>query len=83
MVCDSSVTVAALSDCIRRGGGETLRDVQLFDIYTGAPIPPGKRSTAFSLTLRSDEKTLTDDHADETVKNILALLESELGAVIR
>ncbi|MBR2832393.1 MAG: phenylalanine--tRNA ligase subunit beta [Oscillospiraceae bacterium] len=83
VVCDSSVTVAALSDCIRRGGGETLRDVQLFDIYTGAPIPPGKRSTAFSLTLRSDEKTLTDDHADETVKNILALLESELGAVIR
>ena len=83
VVCDETVTVAALTDCIRRGGGETLKDVQLFDIYTGAPIPAGKRSTAFFLTLRDPEKTLTDEHADETVKSILALLEKELGAVIR
>ena len=72
-----------LSDCIKRGGGELLRDVKLFDIYTGAPIPAGKKSCAFSLVLRSDEQTLTDEHADETTTSLLDLLGRELGAVIR
>jgi phenylalanyl-tRNA synthetase beta chain len=83
VVCDTAVTIAQLTDCIKRGGGTLLREVTLFDIYTGAPIPAGKKSTAFSLKLRADDQTLTDEHADETTKNILALLEQELGAVIR
>jgi phenylalanyl-tRNA synthetase beta chain len=83
LVCDTSVTVAALTDCIKRGGGALLREVELFDIYTGSQVPQGKKSVAFSLKLRSDEATLTDADADGTSKKILALLEKELGAVIR
>ena len=83
VVCDSAVTVAQLTDCIKRSGGRLLRGVELFDIYTGAPIPAGKKSVAFSLTLYSDEATLTVEQADEETKNILAGLEKELGAVIR
>ncbi len=83
VVCDASVTVAALEKCIAAAGGELLRGIKLFDIYTGAGIAAGKKSVAFSLTLRSDDSTLTDDHADETVKNILSALERDLGAVIR
>ena len=55
----------------------------LFDVYTGPGIPEGKKSVAFSLTLRSDESTLTDDHAEEAVGLILAVLKDRLGAVIR
>jgi phenylalanyl-tRNA synthetase beta chain len=83
LVCDTSVTVAALTNCIKRGGGALLREVELFDIYTGSQVPQGKKSVAFSLKLRSDDQTLTDEHADEATKSILALLENELGAVIR
>jgi phenylalanyl-tRNA synthetase beta chain len=66
VVCDIAVTVAALTDCIRRGGGSLLREVTLFDIYTGAQVPEGKKSAAFSLRLRADNATLTDADADET-----------------
>jgi len=83
VVCDEKIPVAALADCIRRGGGELLRKVELFDIYTGSHIPAGKKSTAFSLTLRSDEGTMTDDQSDAVVASILARLKDELGAVIR
>ena len=83
VVCDQAVTVAALKDCISRGAKGLLKETELFDIYTGAPIPAGKKSVAFSLKLRADDRTLTDTEADEDVKSILALLEQELGAVLR
>ena len=83
MVCDSTVTVGQLEDCINRGAKGLLKEVELFDIYTGAPIPEGKKSVAFNLTLRSDDRSLTAAEADEDVKSILELLEKELGAVLR
>jgi phenylalanyl-tRNA synthetase beta chain len=73
LVCDTGVTVAALTDCIRRGGGKLLREVTLFDIYTGSQVPEGKKSVAFSLRLRADDATLTDADADEITKKILEL----------
>ena len=57
--------------------------MELFDIYTGSPIPEGKKSVAFNLTLRSDDRSLTAAEADEDVKSVLELLEKELGAVLR
>ena len=60
-----------------------LKEVTLFDVYTGTGIAPGKKSVAFNLTLRSDERSLTAEEADADVKNILALLEKEYGAVLR
>ena len=83
VVCDKAVTVGALEDCIRRGAKGLLKDVALFDIYTGTGIPEGKKSVAFSLTLRSDDRNLTAEEADEDVKSILELLKSELDAVLR
>ena len=83
VVCDKAVTVGALEDCIRRGAKGLLKDVALFDIYTGTGIPEGKKSVAFNLTLRADDRSLTAQEADEDVKSILDLLASELGAVLR
>ena len=83
VVCDEAVTVGELDRCIRSAGGEILRDVSLFDVYRGLPIAPGKKSCAFSLTLRSDERTLTDAESDAEVNAVLTALERDLGAVIR
>ena len=83
VVCDQAVTVGALEDCIRRGAKGLLKEVSLFDIYTGTGIPAGKKSVAFNLTLRSDERNLTAEEADADVKNILELLKTELDAVLR
>ena len=83
LVCDTALTVGDLVDCICSAGAEVLKGVKLFDVYTGPGIPEGKKSVAFSLTLRSDESTLTDDHAEEAVGLILGALKQRLGAVIR
>ena len=83
VVCGTDVTVGALEDCIRRGAQGLLKDVALFDIYTGTGIPAGKKSVAFNLTLRADDRNLTAQEADEDVKSILELLKSELDAVLR
>ena len=83
VVCASHITAGELMDCIRANGGSYLKDVRVFDVYTGAPIPLGKKSVAFSLTLRADDQTLTDDHADECTQSVLAALKNEFGAVIR
>ncbi len=83
VVCDLAVTVGVLEDCIARGAKGLLKEVTLFDIYTGAPIPEGKKSVAFNLTLRADDRSLTAEEADADVSAILALLEQELGATLR
>jgi phenylalanyl-tRNA synthetase beta chain len=83
VVCDAAVTVGALEECIRRGAHGLLKSVTLFDIYTGTGIPTGKKSVAFNLELRSDERSLTAEEADADVKSILDLLGTELGAVLR
>ena len=83
VVCDCTVTVAQLSDAIYSSGGQYLKKCELFDVYTGTGIPQGKKSVAFSLTMRAEDQTLTDEHAGECVSAILAALEKNCGAVIR
>ena len=83
VVCDASVTVGELEDAIRKGAKGLLKDAALFDIYTGVGIAPGKKSVAFNLTLRADDRSLTAEEADADVKSILTALEQECGAILR
>ena len=83
VVCDSNITVGELMDCINENGGQYLKGCKLFDVYTGHHIAEGKKSVAFSLTMRAEDQTLTDEHAEETVKAVLEALEKKFGAVIR
>ena len=83
VVCDEAVTVGALKEGIRRGAQGLLKEVALFDIYRGKGIPEGKKSVAFNLVLRADDRSLTSEEADADVASILSLLEQELGAVLR
>ncbi len=83
LVCHADIPVADLSDTITAAGGKYLETVTLFDIYTGAPIPAGSKSVAFSLTLRAADQTLTEEHAAETMTAILSALAEKHGAAIR
>ena len=56
--------------------------MKLFDVYTGAGIPEGRKSVAFSLTLRSDDGTLTDDHAEEAVRAVLDALRESYSYIL-
>lgn len=82
LVCDKSIPVAKLSNIIKKAIGNQLEEIKLFDIYEGSQIPEDKKSVAFSLTMRSSDKTLTDAQADEAIKNALKELEI-IGATLR
>jgi phenylalanyl-tRNA synthetase beta chain len=83
LVCDETVTVADVENVITAAGGKLLRKVNLFDIYRGKGIEEGKKSLAFSLELRADDRTLTDADSEGVVSKVLAALESKLNAVLR
>ena len=83
LVCAADIPVADLEDTIAAAGGQYLESVALFDVYTGAPIPAGFKSVAFSLTLRAADQTLTEEHASETVNAVLAALAEKHSASIR
>ena len=83
VVCDEAVTVGALEESIRRGAKGLLKDVSLFDIYRGPGVAIGKKSVAFNLVLRADDRSLTGEEADEDVRSILAALKADHNAVLR
>ena len=83
LVCDEEVTVAQAEKVIAAAAGKLLRDVKLFDIYRGVGVPTGKKSMAFSLELRADDRTLTDSDSEAVTSKVLKALEDQLGATLR
>lgn len=83
LVCAEEITVAQVEDVITKAAGKLLRNIRLFDIYRGIGVPEGKKSMAFSLDLRADDRTLTDSDSEAVVSKILAALKENLDAVLR
>jgi phenylalanyl-tRNA synthetase beta chain len=83
LLVDMDVPAGTIERVIREAGGDLVEDIRLFDIYTGTQIPEGKKSVAYSLTLRSSEKTLTEQEASEVLERILEQLHKQTGAIRR
>ncbi len=83
LICDEAVTVADAESVITSSAGKLLRGVKLFDIYRGTGVPEGKKSMAFSLELRADDRTLTDTDSEAVVTKVLAAVKDKLGAILR
>ena len=83
LICDESVTVAQAEEVMTGAAGKLLRGIKLFDIYRGTGVPEGKKSMAFSLQLRADDRTLTDTDSEAVVSKVLAAVQEKLGAALR
>ena len=83
VVCGKEITVGKLEAAIRKGAKGLLKEVTLFDVYAGPGVPEGKKSVAFNLMLRADDRSLTGEEADEDLQSILKTLETDCGAVLR
>ncbi len=83
ILCREEVTVGEAEAVITQAAGKLLRNIRLFDVYRGTGVPEGKKSLAFSLELRADDRTLTDTDSETVTKNVLDALENRLGAVLR
>jgi phenylalanyl-tRNA synthetase beta chain len=60
-----------------------MRDVRIFDIYTGPGIEAGLKSVAISLILQETSRTLTDDDADAAQAAAVQKLRDTFGAELR
>jgi phenylalanyl-tRNA synthetase beta chain len=83
-VVDAAVPAEKLLEEIRAAdGAKLLEQVALFDVYRGPPVPEGRKSVAFGLTLRAADRTLTDAEADALTAAVRDRLKSRFGAEIR
>ncbi len=83
LVLPQDVAAAAVHAAIVRSGGELLHSATLFDVYTGDPIPAGKKNLTYSLIYQSQDRTLTDTEANTLQDRIIRVLHEEYDAVLR
>jgi phenylalanyl-tRNA synthetase beta chain len=68
---------------VRRRGGALLAEVQLFDVYQGAPLSEEEKSLAYRLLFRSPDRSLTSEEVDELLAGIVEHVSRALGARLR
>jgi phenylalanyl-tRNA synthetase beta chain len=76
------VPAAGVLAAVREAGGETLGNVEIFDVYTGPQVGEGMRSLALALSFRGTDRTLTDEDVSPAHERIVAAL-GELGGELR
>ena len=72
-----------LVQAVAAAAPDLIRDVRIFDIYTGPGIEAGLKSVAISLILQETSRTLTDDDADTVMAAAVAKLEDKFAAELR
>ncbi|HHH13970.1 MAG TPA: phenylalanine--tRNA ligase subunit beta, partial [Thiolapillus brandeum] len=74
---------AEVERCARAAAPEIIRDIRVFDVYTGENIDAGLKSLALSLILQDYSHTLTDEETERAVESVRRALETELSAKLR
>lgn len=83
VIVDEAIPVALLLGKINEVGGSLVESVTLFDLFTGSPVPAGKKSVAFSIRYRAAEKTLEDKEVDLVHGRIVEDIEKTFKARLR
>ncbi|MFC1667277.1 phenylalanine--tRNA ligase subunit beta [Candidatus Omnitrophota bacterium] len=83
ILLDDSVNASSIFDLVKKEGKDIVRSIDVFDLYKGQQIGEGKKSLAYTVEYRSDEKTLKDEDVSQIHKNIQDALVEKLGAQIR
>src|SRR5699024_4008875 len=83
LVVDADVPATPVEAALWSGGGDLLEDVRLFDVYTGAQLGDGRKSLAYALTFRPDDRTLTEDEASTSRTAAVESAEKTVGAALR
>lgn len=77
------VMVSHLEDIIRQKGGNLVENIRLFDVYKGKQIPENKKSVAYSITYRAEDRTLKDEEVNKVHGEITKTIEEKLGGQLR
>jgi phenylalanyl-tRNA synthetase beta chain len=82
-VVGEGVAAGDLIAAAQEAAGPELRELQVFDVYRGEQVGPGKKSIAFAAAFQSPERTLSDDDAAAMRERIVAALAERFGAELR
>ena len=82
-VVDKSLTSEEIEENIKNAGGNTLTDIEIFDVYTGINIGLDKKSMAYSLTFSDNKKTLTDEEVNYLMEKIIDTVSKKCKAELR
>lgn len=83
MLVDESVSFDAIFKVARATEKSLLKEINLFDVYTGSNLPEGKKSYAVSFIIQDNSKTLTDQQIDKIMGKLQQNLQNELGITLR
>ncbi len=83
VVVDSSVQGQHILDAISEVAPPLVEEVRVFDEYTGAPIPQGKKSIAYSISYRAADRTLTDEEVNALHEDLVARLVARVAVEVR
>lgn len=83
IVVPTTRPAAQIEAIIRETAGSLLEAVELFDVYTGPPVPSGHRNLAYRLRMRAPDRTLTANEAEEIMERVRIALRTRAGAQIR
>lgn len=83
LVVSADVSARDVEVAIRQGGGELLESARLFDVYSGAQVPEGKKSLAFALRFRAPDRTLAAAEIADARQAAIAAAAAAYGAVLR
>ncbi|MBV4440077.1 phenylalanine--tRNA ligase subunit beta [Clostridium tyrobutyricum] len=83
ILVDKDILVQDIEEVILKKGGNMVENIKLFDVYTGKQVEDGKKSIAYSISYRVENKTLTDKEVNKVHEKILKSLENKFGAKLR
>ena len=83
LIVDRAMPASTVAEVLRKAGGFLLKELALFDVYTGPGIPEDKKSLAYHLTFQAPNKTLTDREMLRQRTRIISQAEQQLGAKLR
>ncbi len=83
LLVDSATTYAELRAIAFQTEKKLLKDVSLFDVYTGDKLEAGKKSYALAFILQDESRTLDDKTIDNTMNKLIDAFAKKAGATIR
>ena len=83
MIVEDTIAAGDLLNTLWKANDGLIKDIRLFDLYQGNPVPPGKKSLAFRLIYQRDDRTLTDQEVNEFHQKLVRILVQQYGGVLR
>jgi phenylalanyl-tRNA synthetase beta chain len=83
VVVDEPVAAGDILQTLWKANDGWIKEIRLFDLYRGNPVPPGRKSLAFRLVYQKEDRTLTDREVNEFHQTLVELIAQEYKGALR